>query len=65
MFSILLTIIFLLFVFTVTWCSYKLGKTKTENPRVAAVIGAISAFFPPLAIIYLVVLLLKEDAAIV
>jgi hypothetical protein len=31
----------------------------------AAVIGFVASFFPPLAIIYLVVLLLKEEISIV
>ncbi|WP_416305449.1 hypothetical protein [Neptunicella sp. SCSIO 80796] len=65
MFALLLVVVFLLFAGTISWCSYKLGQTKTENPRMAATIGFGLSFLPPLALIYLVVLLLKEDAAIV
>jgi hypothetical protein len=65
MFVLLLLLLFVAFAGAVTWCSYKLGKTKTENPKMAAIIGFCTSFFPPLALIYLVVLLLKDDAAIV
>lgn len=45
--------------------SYKLGVNKTENPKRAAIIGFLLAFLPPLALIYLVILLLKNDSEIV
>ena len=41
--------------------SYYLGKRKTETPIFAAVIGLFTAFIPPLALIYLIVLVLKPD----
>ncbi len=65
MFALLLLLAFLLFATIITVISYKLGKTKTDNPRMAAIIGLVTSFFPPLAIIYIIVLLLKDDAAIV
>ncbi|GAA0369216.1 hypothetical protein GCM10009092_36840 [Bowmanella denitrificans] len=65
MFALLLALLFAGFVIVVTMCSYKLGKTKTENPRLAALIGLLVAFLPPLALIYLAILLFKDDVAIV
>ncbi len=61
----LLVTAFVLFAATVTLISYRLGLTKSDNARVAALIGFLLSFLPPLALIYLVVLSLKEDAATV
>ena len=41
--------------------SYFLGKRKTSNPKVAAIIGVILCITPPLNIVYLIVLTLKND----
>lgn len=65
MFAALSTIAFLLFLFFVTITSYKLGQVKTDRPKLCAVIGFLLAFFPPLALVYLVVLKLKEDTSLV
>lgn len=65
MYSVFIVLAAIAFFSFVTFYSYKLGKTKTENPRTSAMIGFFLCFFPPFALIYLVVLLLKEDAAIV
>lgn len=65
MYSLILPIAFSVFVIAVTGLSYHLGRTKTDNPRVAAGIGLVLAFLPPFALIYLVILALKEDVGIV
>tara|TARA_R110000868_G_scaffold88008_4_gene245579 strand:- start:72 stop:302 length:231 start_codon:yes stop_codon:yes gene_type:complete len=44
-----------------TAVSYYLGKRKTATPILAAIIGFFSAIIPPLALIYLIVLVLKRD----
>ena len=65
MFALIIALVVIAFVLAVTLTSYKLGKTKTENPKLAAMTGFLLCFLPPLALIYLVVLLFKEDAATV
>ncbi|WP_299082250.1 hypothetical protein [uncultured Paraglaciecola sp.] len=65
MYSIILIAAFLLFSIFVTWSAYRLGQNKTENARTAAIIGFVLAFFPPFALVYLLILLLKKDSAIV
>ncbi|MEW9797144.1 hypothetical protein [Alteromonas sp. CYL-A6] len=40
---------------------YYLGKRKTENPALTAVIGFFCAFFPPFGAIFIIVLALKKD----
>lgn len=40
---------------------YYLGKRKTETPVLTAVIAFFSALSPPLALIFLAVLVLKKD----
>jgi hypothetical protein len=41
-------------------CFY-LGKRKTENPALASLIGFFSALIPPIALVYLIVLVLRRD----
>ena len=41
--------------------SYILGKRKTETPKITAFVGFLTAFVPPLAIVFLMVLVLKSD----
>ncbi|XOV77591.1 MAG: hypothetical protein ACFHVJ_11585 [Aestuariibacter sp.] len=41
--------------------SYYLGKRKTQTPKMTALIGFLSAIMPPLAIIFLMALVLKDD----
>lgn len=65
MFSWIITVAFLVFITVVTVLSYRLGRTKSESANVAAVIGFLLSFIPPFALIYLIVLSLKEDAATV
>ena len=65
MWILLIVLMFILFLSTVTWLSYYLGKSKTENPVVSGVIGFLLAFLPPLALIYLITLSLKEEVSTV
>jgi hypothetical protein len=65
MWVIIIGIMFLLFVSTVTWLSYYLGQTKTENPVASGVIGFLLAFIPPLGLIYLIILSLKDEVTTV
>ncbi|MEH6482250.1 MULTISPECIES: hypothetical protein [Pseudoalteromonas] len=38
-----------------------LGKRKTQTPVLASIIGFFSALVPPLALVYLIVLVCKKD----
>ena len=40
---------------------YYLGKRKTQTMLLAAVVGVLTAFIPPLALLYLAALVLKND----
>jgi len=53
------------FLVAVTWASYRLGKTRTDNAKAAALIGFLLCFIPPFAVIYLAVLLLKPEVDVV
>ena len=48
-------------MFIVGGLSYYLGKQKTSNPKIAALIGVLLCITPPLNLVYIVVLLLKND----
>jgi hypothetical protein len=48
-------------VIVVAALCYHLGKRKTNTPKMAAFIGALLSFAPPLNLIYLAVLVLKND----
>lgn len=41
--------------------SYYLGKRKTTSPKIATLIGVLLCITPPLNIVYLIVLMLKND----
>lgn len=41
--------------------SFYLGKRKTQTPILATIIGVILSFIPPLALVYLAALVLKND----
>ncbi|QFU21926.1 hypothetical protein FM038_007020 [Shewanella eurypsychrophilus] len=43
---------------------YKVGKKKTENPKMVGFVGAALSLFPPLNFIFLAVLVLKSDLPI-
>lgn len=61
MWIVILVVMAISFVSTVTWLSYYLGKTKTENPVVSGVIGFFTSLVPPVGLIYLVILSLKQE----
>jgi len=65
MWSVLLLVFFVLFISVVTWLSYFLGQTKTENAKVSGIIGFLLSFIPPLGLIYLVILSLKDEVSTV
>ncbi|WP_286233102.1 hypothetical protein [Thalassotalea sediminis] len=65
MWIILIAAIYLLYLTFIIGVSYRLGTYKTDNAKRAAILGFVLSFLPPLALIYLVVLFLKEDVAIV
>lgn len=48
-------------MFIVGGLSYYLGKRKTSTPKIATLIGIILCVMPPLNIVYLIVLMLKND----
>ena len=65
MWFIIIALAIVIYFALVVKISYQLGKTKTDNAKIAATIGGLLAFIPPLALIYLVVLALKPDVSIV
>lgn len=52
---------FLAFMSLIGILSYYLGRRKTNTPVLATFIGILLAFIPPLALIYLIVLVIKAD----
>jgi len=50
----------MLFLFG-TSVSYLLGRRKTNQPFLMALLGGVLAIMPPLFVIYLVLLLLKKN----
>lgn len=53
--------IILLLAIIMAFLGYYLGKRKTQTPILTTVVAVISAFVPPLAILFLMALLLKND----
>lgn len=51
----------LLFVLLVGAFSYYLARHKTKTPLLAALLGVLLSLMPPLALLYLVVLVFKKD----
>ena len=41
---------------------YYLGRRKTQTPVLAGLLGVVLSLIPPFALVYFVVLLLKNDA---
>jgi hypothetical protein len=50
-------------MFIVGAISYYLGKRKTTTPIIATLIGIGLCILPPLNIVYLIVLMLKNDVS--
>ena len=48
-------------MFIVGGLSYYLGKRKTSNPKIAVLIGLVLCLTPPLNIVYIIVLMLKNN----
>jgi len=48
-------------MFIVGGLSYYLGKRKTSNPKIATLIGVLLCITPPLNLVYLLVLTLKNN----
>lgn len=48
-------------MFIVGGISYYLGKRKTSNPKVTTLVGVLLCVTPPLNIVYLIVLSLKNN----
>ena len=65
MYSVLIAIFMLGFIFAMTLISYRLGQRKTDNPKLTAIIGCLLSLFPPFALIFVAVLAFKEDLDIV
>ncbi len=53
------TILLVWVIFAIT-CSYKLAYSKTETPLLVFIIGIFLAFIPPISIIFLVILVIKN-----
>lgn len=53
--------VFIVFVLVVGFLSFYLGKRKTHTPKIAMFIGILLSLIPPLGLIYIVVLVLKND----
>ena len=43
--------------------SYYLGKRKTSTPKIATLVGIALCIVPPLNIVYLILLMLKNDVS--
>jgi len=49
------------FAMILTFAGYYFGKRKTQTPKMMAAIGFVSAFVPPLGVIFLMVMAFKKD----
>ncbi len=50
-----------IWAFIATILTYMLAKRKTETPILATIIGFFAAFIPPISMIYIIILVLKND----
>jgi len=53
----------ILSVIIITSLSYYLGKRKTQNAKTTTFIGFLSSVIPPLGLIFIAVLALKNDVS--
>lgn len=60
----LFAMVVLPFMILVGVLSYYLGKRKTNTPVIVAFLGALGGIFPPLGLVYLMLLSLKNDIEI-
>ncbi|MGM0428769.1 MAG: hypothetical protein ACQEQ2_00520 [Pseudomonadota bacterium] len=56
--------VILIFIPIIVILSYYLGKRKTQTPKLATLIGFILAFIPPLALVYIAALVIKNDVRV-
>ncbi|MDT0594936.1 hypothetical protein [Glaciecola petra] len=49
------------FVTTITWMSYQLAEAKAMNPVSAGAIGFFLSLLPPIGLIFVAYLALKEE----
>ena len=49
-------------MFIIGGLSYYLGTRKTNNPKLVALIGVVLCITPPLNVVYLIVLSIKNDS---
>lgn len=52
---------FVFFVPIMGFLCYYLGKRKTQTPKLTAFLGVLLCFIPPLVLVYIIVLLMKND----
>ena len=57
--------IVLVLAIVMTVLCYYLGSRKTKTPKLIAAIGCVTSLFPPLALVYLVLLVLKDDIYVI
>jgi Na+-driven multidrug efflux pump len=50
-------------MFVITGLSFYLGKRKTQNVKITTFIGFLLSFMPPLGLIFVAVLALKNDVS--
>lgn len=56
-----LGMVFSIWIILITGLTFYLAKRKTENPRIASILGFLTSLLPPLALIYIIVLVQKSD----
>lgn len=57
----LLATILLPFIVLFGVLAYFLGRKKTTTPVITGILGGLSGLFPPLGVIFLMLLVLKSD----
>lgn len=64
-YSLILPFAAVLYLAVMTYICYSLGLSKTEDAKKTAIIGLFLAIIPPFVLIYIIVLMFKEDTDIV
>jgi len=62
MFIFLFVVSCLVFISTITWLSYQLGKPTGHNEVICASIGFLLSFIPPFALGYIIYLAFIDEA---
>jgi hypothetical protein len=52
---------YFVFILGVGVLSYYLGRRKTQTPLIAGLLGMVVSIFPPFGLLFLIVLMLKND----